>query len=556
MSITGAAEKIAGKFYDKGGEGFNVQHPDYGAKGDGTTDDASAFTAGIASALSRGVFVVPVATGNYRIVSTVTVDKPLTFLMDGATIEMVTDNTTLFSVTSSGVKFHGGRLTGPRHDANHDSSRAIQFLGASAAAPLEDIEVKGVELDNFMYGIHAKYVSDFRFWKNDISDMYYAGIMALSVTDGEITSNKIKGVGPGIGTNAYGISVSRTTTVGIATDPRSTDVLVALNLVKDMPTAGNALDTHSGQRITFQANQTYNCFRGVNVGPSDNESAVSTYAPLDCHVQGNIIDSGVTDGSMQHGIGFVGANTAIGTTLQAATGSITGNTVKGHSDETNTLMGGYYMADTQGLVLHGNKAIECSPHGFLFYHDNYGFSATGNVAIDPWTETAGIGQGVCIYSRSDYNTGYIGGNSFLRGSKSATYILTGGVRIASGGNSKIVMGPNYNEATDYLRDDGASSFGTHVGEGTPLKQVSLYSVVWSPSIVAANTTSERTVTVTGLTTADKILFVNKPTAQAGLGIVGWRVSAASTLAVTFSNNTGTGITPTASETYLLGAIRS
>lgn len=67
--------------------------------------------------------------------------------------------------------------------------------------------------------------------------------------------------------------------------------------------------------------------------------------------------------------------------------------------------------------------------------------------------------------------------------------------------------------------------------------------------ITANTTEELTVTVNGLRTTDIIAAINKPTHQAGLGIVGSRVSAANTLAITFMNNTGSGITPTASESY-------
>lgn len=81
-----------------------------------------------------------------------------------------------------------------------------------------------------------------------------------------------------------------------------------------------------------------------------------------------------------------------------------------------------------------------------------------------------------------------------------------------------------------------------------------YDVEISPAAVAANTTAEQTFTVTGLLTTD-VVSVNKPTAQAGLGIVGARVSAADTLAITFSNNTGAAITPTAAETYKIIAVR-
>jgi hypothetical protein len=72
----------------------------------------------------------------------------------------------------------------------------------------------------------------------------------------------------------------------------------------------------------------------------------------------------------------------------------------------------------------------------------------------------------------------------------------------------------------------------------------------SPTIVAANTTAEQTFTVNGLLVGDFVAVV-KPSAQAGLGIVGARVTAANTLGITFSNNTGVGITPTAAETYLV-----
>jgi len=90
--------------------------------------------------------------------------------------------------------------------------------------------------------------------------------------------------------------------------------------------------------------------------------------------------------------------------------------------------------------------------------------------------------------------------------------------------------------------------------GTPLTQIVVYSAALTPVAVAANTTAEQTFTVNGLTTADKV-FVNKPTAQAGLGIVNVRVSAANTLAITYVNDTAGSLTP-ASETYQIVAIRS
>jgi hypothetical protein len=82
------------------------------------------------------------------------------------------------------------------------------------------------------------------------------------------------------------------------------------------------------------------------------------------------------------------------------------------------------------------------------------------------------------------------------------------------------------------------------------------SVTLSPAAVggASATTAEQTFTVQGLRVGD-VVYVSKPTAQAGLGIVGARVSAANTLAITFVNVTTSAITPTAGEVYQVGGIR-
>lgn len=88
-----------------------------------------------------------------------------------------------------------------------------------------------------------------------------------------------------------------------------------------------------------------------------------------------------------------------------------------------------------------------------------------------------------------------------------------------------------------------------------LTGIEVVSATLSPAEVAANTTAEQTFTITGLATGDVVLAINKPTAQAGLGIVGTRVTAADTIGITFSNNTATPITPTAAQIYLVAVHR-
>lgn len=87
----------------------------------------------------------------------------------------------------------------------------------------------------------------------------------------------------------------------------------------------------------------------------------------------------------------------------------------------------------------------------------------------------------------------------------------------------------------------------------------LFQITLTPSSVAANTTAEQAFAATGIGLStggfptiepQDFVWLNKPTAQAGLGIVGVRVSASDTLAITYVNATASPIVPTA-ETYLV-----
>jgi len=74
-----------------------------------------------------------------------------------------------------------------------------------------------------------------------------------------------------------------------------------------------------------------------------------------------------------------------------------------------------------------------------------------------------------------------------------------------------------------------------------------YEILFNPTSVPANTTSEQTVTILNVASND-FVAVSKSTHTTGLGIVNVRVSAANTVAITFMNNTGSPIDPP-EETY-------
>lgn len=90
-----------------------------------------------------------------------------------------------------------------------------------------------------------------------------------------------------------------------------------------------------------------------------------------------------------------------------------------------------------------------------------------------------------------------------------------------------------------------------------LWKVGVFNITLSPVSVAANTSAEQTFSSTGIgLLSTDLVVVQKPTAQAGLGIVGARpTSTADQLAITFGNFTGSPIVPTASESYTILVMR-
>ncbi len=86
-----------------------------------------------------------------------------------------------------------------------------------------------------------------------------------------------------------------------------------------------------------------------------------------------------------------------------------------------------------------------------------------------------------------------------------------------------------------------------------IANIFLLQAALTPAQVNTITAPEQTFTVNGLIVGD-FVRVMKPSAQAGLGIAGARVTAADTLGITYVNPTAGNITPTA-ETYIILVIR-
>ena len=95
---------------------------------------------------------------------------------------------------------------------------------------------------------------------------------------------------------------------------------------------------------------------------------------------------------------------------------------------------------------------------------------------------------------------------------------------------------------------GAEVYTVPILRAAPVAPAQLYVQLLTPVSVAANTSAAQTFTVTGLIYTNSMqstVAVTKPTKTANLDVVGFRVTATSTLEITYQNNSAAAITPPA-----------
>ena len=135
--------------------------------------------------------------------------------------------------------------------------------------------------------------------------------------------------------------------------------------------------------------------------------------------------------------------------------------------------------------------------------------------------------------------------------KGVSTAASGKVYVANGSGSGIWEKLKDDSIDTELSSQGSFLESNGVGVATFVKRIYRYTVdVGVLSSVAANTTAEQTVTVTGLiASTDDVIQIIKPTLQAGLFVTLGKIVSDNQLVLQFANITASPITPTASETY-------
>lgn len=124
-------------------------------------------------------------------------------------------------------------------------------------------------------------------------------------------------------------------------------------------------------------------------------------------------------------------------------------------------------------------------------------------------------------------------------------LLVGTARVSAANTVQVTFG---NDTSGSITPTAGETYDV-ITLGANLAQTQAL----SPAAVAPNTTSEQYFAVAGALPG-QVVFVNKPTNQAGLMITNARVASAGQVAVQFQNLTAATITPTAAETYTFGLV--
>jgi len=424
-----------------------ISPADYGAVGDGTTDDTVALQQAITAA-ANGVLHMPRGK-NYRISSALSVAAKTTLLAYGAKINTGASHITALSVTASDVDILGLEVQGAGNSSYNSNGRLIVLQGTdngASVAPtrIRNIRIVGAKLHGAgRAAIKAQYADAVKVYGGtDIYDIGFTGIEFLSCNDYQVWGNKIKDVTPGTAGTSYGAFASRTNDGDLTRNPICSGGFFSYNRVENVDWEG--LDCHGGENLDFSHNTLINCGdsnAAIAIIHADDSGGTPIAGATNTRIVGNTIY-----GAQQYGIAF---STPSGSTIFHYNATVSGNTIEncGSSVTTNDI-GGMYIGSLRNGTISANTLRYCAPYGIVVKSQYAGsLSIVGNT-FDRIVSNSETTPAPILIDRGASGTGaiMISGNVLRLAGLGETYEAVNGVRVVSTDGGNVRIGANHFDA--------------------------------------------------------------------------------------------------------------
>jgi hypothetical protein len=386
-----------------------VSVEDFGAVGDGTTDDLTAIQAAVDSLTEGGI--LNFNSDAYEVSGVINVNgKNITFnFTKRGTMTWTalgTGKPNSYNPTTAGISVDANRFTilnailvGPHTASYVDNSCMIQMIGTDKDTRLEGLIVSNCEISKVgSYGIYGQYLNNILLENVYIHNVGYAGANFDSCDNGAIVRAKVETITPGTSSNMYGLSLGMYAPTGwdntSAYDPMCKHWIIKDSYIND--TAWEGIDVHGADNVIICNNKVYNTKQGLGISTNSNGTINDRFGGPNVLIFGNVVDGRNPDGTasgrenLQYGINVNG-----GGALSATNVKVLNNIIlyKGVVDESNPEAGALQCAYCDGLEVAGNTIDYWGGTAIAWDKSTnvlFGYNEIGRL-VDPTNESAGYG---------------------------------------------------------------------------------------------------------------------------------------------------------------------
>jgi hypothetical protein len=294
------ARSAASKFGDV------VSVKDFGAVGDGVTNDTAAIQAAITAAANKALYF---PAGTY-VATALTVSSPCRLFGDGILKKTTAANAAFLTISSSDVVIDGLEFRGASFDATPATmmflDTAIKMYGADSTNPYRRFNISNVKVNGFAgFAMDIRWSEDVTITGCQIKYCGYAGILFESVVRGVVANNRISWIDSGTATNVYGVSLSRDPTKTATASVPTQEVTVVGNVITDIP-KWTGIDTHASLNCEIVGNVVARCKNGI-YAQYDSASATYRMPARNTRFDSNIVIGRTTESENEIGIASLGS---------------------------------------------------------------------------------------------------------------------------------------------------------------------------------------------------------------------------------------------------------